>query len=144
MPAERDTELTFNGRACPECLEHIHQLMARLWQQEPSVGELDRMLFCTAVIEVANNIVEHGSGGGSTKLSLALQANPRQLTATFVDDGAQADVDLDGASLPDDSSDSGRGLFLARAAADELSYERKAGVNRWILVVRSKDVVVDS
>lgn len=136
MLDDRDVELTFAGPAGPECIEHIHQLLDRLWTEEPSVADVDQMLFCTAVVEVANNIVEHGR---STQLTLALQVTPSQLKASFVDDGSPAEVDVGRSAMPDGFAESGRGLAIARAVLDEFSYSRTGVNNRWNLIRQRVD-----
>jgi len=132
MPPNR-AELTFAGPAHPECLDAIHELMGRLWQAETGVTDTDRMMFTTAVLEVANNIVTHNRARSDVSISLALTADPIALRAEFCDDGSPAAVDLDTAALPGDSAESGRGLAIARMALDELGYERGKEVNRWRL-----------
>jgi serine/threonine-protein kinase RsbW len=120
-------------RTCsaPQCLESIHGLLARLWADASEVSAEDRIRFETAVAEVAANIVEHATAGAVVDLSLEVRAYPDRVEALFCDTGAPADIDLDSASLPDDMAESGRGLAIARAAVDEVVYERDGCVNRW-------------
>lgn len=130
MPGSR-TELSFRGPIEPACLDSTHDLLARLWREQPDVTDLDRIMFSTAVLEVANNIVSHGGVGS---VSLALNGDERRLEARFCDDGAAVDVDLHVAGLPDDLAESGRGLALVRMAVDEFSYHHSDGFSRWHLV----------
>ena len=132
MPPSR-AELTFAGPAHADCLDAIHDLMSRLWRAEPGVTDTDRMMFTTAVLEVANNIVTHNRATSGVSISLALTADPTALRAEFRDDGSPAAVELETAALPGDFAESGRGLALARMALDELGYERAKEVNRWRL-----------
>ena len=132
MPSSR-TELSFQGPAEPACLDRTHELLDLLWQQQPDVAEMDQIMFSTAVLEVANNIVSHGAAG---TLSLMLQSDARQLEAHFCDNGAAVEVDLDSAVLPDDLAESGRGLALVRMAVDEFRYSRSDGLSHWHLVRR--------
>ena len=132
MPPNR-AELTFAGPAHAQCLDAIHDLMSRLWRAEPGVTDTDRMMFTTAVLEVANNIVTHNRARSGVSISLALTADPTALRADFCDDGSPATVDLETAALPGDFAESGRGLALARMALDEFSYERAKDVNQWRL-----------
>jgi serine/threonine-protein kinase RsbW len=39
-------------------------------------------------------------------------------------------------SMPDTSSETGRGLAMARSLLDELGYEREGEVNKWRLMKR--------
>lgn len=142
MPGDHTTELSFTGPAQPACLDHVHDLLARLWDEQPAVASEDRVLFTTAVVEVANNIVEHGRRADPVELSLRLQLDAERIEAHFRDDGEAVDLDIGRARLPEDLAESGRGLSLVRAAVHEFGYQRTAGVNRWDLV-RRRDGVHD-
>jgi serine/threonine-protein kinase RsbW len=115
VPSSR-TELSYRGPVDPVCLDRTHELLGQLWQQQPDVAQLDQIMFSTAVLEVANNIVSHGDGG---TLSVLLRGNARQLEAHPCDDGTAVELDRDAAVLPDDLAESGRGLALVRMAVDE-------------------------
>ena len=119
--------------AGPELLEPVHDLLARLWVDEPGVGERDRVLFETAVAEVAANIAEHGAAGGAARVSLRLSSSPDRIQAVFEDDGAPVETGQD--QPPAVDAERGRGLLLARAAVDRFSYERDGATNRWVLVL---------
>ena len=131
VPDEAD-EVTMSSPAGQDCLDRVHDLMAQLWQRRPEISDLDRMLFTTAVMEIAGNIVEHGD---SSTVSVTLRADADRLMAQLVDNGSPGEVDLN-ADLPDDVVESGRGLPLARLAVDEISYEHRNGHNGWRLVRR--------
>jgi anti-sigma regulatory factor (Ser/Thr protein kinase) len=123
--------------AKPECLDRVHDLLDDLWSDAPGVEPGDRIGFETAVVEVLANIVEH-AGDGTTRvdLNLELQAYRDRFEALFSDTGREARVDLAAACLPRDLDEEGRGLALARAAADEVAYEREGSLNRWRVVRR--------
>ena len=132
--------------AHPESLDRVHELLARLWTDD-DMPAVDRMQFETAVAEVAANIVEHAADGRDVTLVLRVSRWPDRVEARFEDDGAEAHVDLDAASMPESGdpddldavlalAEDGRGLALARAAVDELVYEREGSTNRWFLVRR--------
>jgi serine/threonine-protein kinase RsbW len=130
MPGSR-TELRLRAPVEPACLDRTHELLDQLWLEQPDVAETDKIMFSTAVLEVANNIVSHGAGG---TVSVVLQGDARQLEAQFCDDGTAVEVDLDAAALPDDLAESGRGLALVRMAVDEFSYRHSDGFSCWHLV----------
>jgi anti-sigma regulatory factor (Ser/Thr protein kinase) len=130
VPSSR-TELSFSGPIEPASLDRTHDLLAQLWLEQPEVAQVDQIMFTTAVLEVANNIVRHA---GTGTISLVLQGDGRQLEARFSDDGAVLDLDLDATVLPGDLAESGRGLALVRMAVDELSYRHSNGNSRWHLV----------
>ena len=134
MPAEIVCTLTLEGRADPLCLERVHDLVDELWKRVPEVDESDRYRFETAVIEVAGNIVEHG--GPEVRLRLWLRVHTDRVEAQFRDTGRSVDFDgLDG-HVPDLMAEDGRGLTLARAVADEVTYQRTGHTNRWSVTKR--------
>jgi serine/threonine-protein kinase RsbW len=129
-------ELTFTGPARPECLDAIHDLLHRLWNATTGVGDTDRAMFATAVLEIANNIVTHNGPDSTVVLSLTVTAESGVLRAELRDDGSPAVVDTEMVTLPDDFAESGRGLALARMALDDFRYERTQEQNRWQLARR--------
>lgn len=125
-----------SGFAVPEGLEALHELLARAAEENPAVPPNDVMLFETAVIEIANNVVEHGVPEGGVRWTFLLEVSPGRLAAVLTDSGAEFRGALD-ASLPDDPlSDSGRGFALAQATLDELTYTRSEDANHWRMVRR--------
>ena len=117
----------------PECLGKVHNLLADMWAISTDVSELDQMMFETAVIEIAANIVQHGTEEGPVNCNLVLEVYPDRLDAHFKDDGVTAHVDIGAATLPDAFAESGRGLAMVKAAVDVLTYERRDGDNFWKL-----------
>ena len=117
--------------AGPELLEPVHDLLARLWADEPGVDERDRIRFEIAVAEVAANIAEHGAG--AARVSLRLSSSPDRIQAVFEDDGAPVEARPE--RPPAGDAERGRGLSLARAAVDRFSYERDGTTNRWVFVL---------
>ena len=112
----------------------MHDLLESVWADHPAVGLSDRTLFEIAVTEVAGNIVEHAAAGALLEMEIVVHVTDPRLEATFEDAGPAVDVDLDFAELPDDLAESGRGLALARRAADEVVYWRDGPTNRWRIV----------
>ena len=132
--------------ARPESLARVHELLTGLWADD-EMPAADRMHFDTAVAEVAANIVEHATRGQDVTLVLRVSGWPDRVEARFEDDGAEADVDLTQVSMPEPGdpddlgavlalAEDGPRLALARAAVDELVYEREGTTNRWYLVRR--------
>ena len=122
----------------PASLDEIHDTVQSLWAEHAGFPAADRMRFETAVIEVAGNIVAHATDGLSSKVAieLTLTALPDSVTACFRDDGGAAELDLASTRMPDTSAESGRGLALARALTDDLTYERAGAANIWRLICR--------
>jgi anti-sigma regulatory factor (Ser/Thr protein kinase) len=130
MSADEPGERVLETVAAPEALDEVHILFARLWADVADVSPKDRMAFETAVAEVAANIIEHSARGEPVALRLALRVDP-DVVAAELEDGGRG---LDGGAFstsPDDER--GRGLMLASALTDELSYERDGSLNRWRL-----------
>lgn len=115
----------------PDDVTCVHDFLAAVWGEEPSVGIEDRMALELAVVELASNVVEHAGGGARVACSLSLAVSGDELAAELTDDGLPASVDPAGAELPDASAESGRGLALVGMVVDELRYERDGDRNRW-------------
>lgn len=135
---EDDGRLELSAPATPEMLDLVHAVLERLWEAHPDVETVDRVRFETAVIEILGNIVEHAyeldaPAAGSRRFDVVLTATPTELVASFGDDGIPMAIDLSSVAMPDDLAESGRGLALAMAAVDDLSYERDGGRNLWRL-----------
>lgn len=132
MPGEPVSCLTYEGRADQLCLEHVHDLVDQLWVEVPDVAPLDRYAYETAVIEVVGNIVEHG--GPDVRLRMRVVVEQDRMEADVRDTGPAVELP-EPAGLPQDPlAEGGRGLALARAVADAVTYERAGGTNCWRVV----------
>lgn len=136
MPAERTIETRVDHCVAPGCIERIHDALVGLWERAPDVPGLDRMLFETAVVEVAANLVEHSVRGPDFDAHVVLRVRGNTLEAELSDTGLPVEVDLDVELPEDDLATNGRGLPLARRAVHELRYLRRAERNHWYLVRR--------
>lgn len=124
-----------SGLAIPEGLDRLLDLLAVVGGDHPDIDQQDLMLFSTAVIEIAGNVVEHGRPVGAVAWHLVLEVRPDVLEATLSDGGEEyAGLPEGWADLPDPWAESGRGLALAAAGLDELGFERRDGRNTWHLV----------
>jgi serine/threonine-protein kinase RsbW len=101
------------------------------------------MRFETAVIEVATNIIEHATKGvpkqNEVTIELTLIAGSGRITARFRDDGSEPKVDLSDLQMPDATADAGRGIVLARALVDDVTYRRSASTNIWTVTCLRTD-----
>lgn len=131
-------EYVLETTASPACLDEVHALFGELWAATPDVQASDRDAFQTAVAEVAANIVQHASHGDEVALRLVLRAPADRVEAHLEDLGFpyEGDVASPGEAEIDPMAENGRGLFIARALTDELTYERDGSVNRWFLLRR--------
>lgn len=127
-----------SGLAVPDDLEQLHDLLERAAAEHPHVPASDVMMFETAVMELANNVVEHGRPVGEVRWTFRLEVQEAALSACLSDSGeeyAAWDPQTPHA-MPGEMAESGRGLPLASAVLDEIGYERTADANVWKLVRR--------
>lgn len=129
-------EYLLEGLAVPESLSDLHDLLERVASDHPDVDPGDLMMFETAVIEVAGNVVEHGRPQGKVLYTFRLQVLPDRVEARLREASEAVAPDVVGAAMPDPLAEEGRGLALSRAMLDELRYERVDDENVWTLVRR--------
>lgn len=120
--------------AAPECLDRIHDLLDQVWHDGPTVPVPDRMTFETAVVEVAGNIVAHACGQRPVDIDLVVSVHPDRVEARLLDTGEPFELQPGPLRMPEAMEEHGRGLPLARATVDELTYSRTGSVNSWRLV----------
>ncbi|MCA4134739.1 ATP-binding protein [Arthrobacter sp. M4] len=132
-------ERSFRGLATPEAIESVHNHLDAIWADAAFVPDTDQMIFTTAVIETAANVVQHGRpiGDEPVELGVELTVSATRLQAKVSAFHAiEPIVPYDDAELPDEDSESGRGLALIKALVTTLIFERQDETNTWIL---SKD-----
>lgn len=132
--------LQLSAPADPAILEVVHAMLESLWSVNPEVGDADRGRFEMAVIEILGNIVEHAyaldqdAGRLERRFDISLCASDSELVAVLEDNGKPMPLDLGNVAMPDELAETGRGLALANAALDDLSYDRVDGRNHWRLL----------
>lgn len=140
--------LELSAPADPEMMDLVHAMLEQLWTNHAGVPDADRFRFEMAVMEILGNIVEHsyrmehpetGSDTGvARRFDISLGVTDRELVASFEDNGMPVALDLSNVTMPEEDAESGRGLALAQAAVDDMSYERVGGRNHWrLLCIRS-------
>jgi serine/threonine-protein kinase RsbW len=128
-------EYLIEGLAVPESLDQLHDLLERVGQEHPDLDGADLMMFETAVIEVAGNVVEHGHPPGRVTWAFRLTVFPDRLEAQLSDSGEEYPGGAWGTAMPADLlQENGRGLALATAVLDSLRYERATGSNHWMML----------
>ena len=95
------------------------------------------MTVATGVAEIAANIVQYAGGRRPVPIRMDIEVTQHQVKVVFTDDGEPAAVDLEAVSTPDALAKRGRGLALATAVLDELSYLRRGNHNQWTLISRT-------
>ena len=134
-----DDAYILEGLAAPEMLDLLHELLARVGEEHTEVGTEDLAMIETAILEIAGNLVEHGRPAGRVAYSFSLHVLPDRLEGRLSDSGAELPDDPTGQEMPDELAEHGRGLALAEAALDELSYERVGNANTWTFVRFRRD-----
>jgi len=100
------------------------------------LDETSVMLFESALAEIGANALTHGRRGSlDAPVEYTLHLDGRTATATFIDRGPPVHNHLT-RSMPEPTSEAGRGLAIARQVLDELGYERDGEINKWRLVKR--------
>ena len=122
--------------AVPETLNLLHDLLDRVREEHPDIERTDLTLFETAVLEIANNVVEHGRPPGTIRYSFTLDVRTDQLLGRLRDGGPA--LGESERPMPDTDSEDGRGLAIARVALDDLVYQRVDDHNEWTMVRRRR------
>jgi len=126
---------TIDLAAPPDDVNSVHDHLQSVWDGHADVGELDRISFETALIELAANVIRHGDAGGGVTCSLTVNVTGDRIEAHLTDSGQAGDIRLTPA-LPDELAESGRGIPLITALVDVVRYERQGDANRWYLARR--------
>jgi len=122
------------GVAMPHSLDLLHDLLEQVGHQHPDVSVEDLWMLETAVIEIAGNLIEHGRPAGAVDYQLRVKVLPDRLEGLLADSGEALPGPVTGREMPDQLAEDGRGLLLAEAVLDELSYQRTDSANTWRMV----------
>ncbi|MCS5723572.1 ATP-binding protein [Herbiconiux sp. CPCC 203407] len=117
--------------APPDDVDAVHEFLETVWEANPGVSEFDRMAFETALIELASNVIQHAAGEGGVTCVLTVDADENGLSASLADTADAGGIVLMDRSMPDELSESGRGIALIQALVDDLRYERVDERNVW-------------
>lgn len=126
---EKRKNLVFS--APPDDVDAVHEFLETVWEANPGVSEFDRMAFETALIELASNVIQHAAGEGGVTCVLTVDADENGLSASLADTADAGGIVLMNRSMPDELSESGRGIALIQALVDDLRYERVDERNVW-------------
>jgi len=128
-------EYVLEGFAVPDQLDAVHSLLARAADEHPGLDPTDVMLFETAVIEIANNVVEYGRPEGEVRWKFTVRVREDEIEAEL-DDTGQMFTPARGATMPGEDAEGGRGLPIAEALLDRIEFRRMDDTNHWRMVRR--------
>jgi serine/threonine-protein kinase RsbW len=128
-----------SGLAVPESLDLLHELLEQVRTDHQDLDENDLSMFETAIVEIHGNVVRHGRPPGEVRYAFQLTVENDQLVGVLADTGDTAPDLSEPGVLPDELSESGRGLWLAQATLDQLDYLRVGNRNTWKLVRHRSD-----
>ena len=112
-------------------------IAARAWLAENGVAEDGLGAWELLLSEAGNNVAEHGSEGSALEIDFIILRD--RVVARITDHTPGFDWP-DSVSLPDDDSESGRGLFLIEALTSARDYLRGKSGN--VLTLEREDVAV--
>jgi serine/threonine-protein kinase RsbW len=126
-----ETTRSLTLQSPPDDVDAVHELVAGLWDDRPDVGDLDRMAFETALIELASNVIEHADDGQGVTCVVSVTVDEGVMSARLSDGSEPGDFRLAPREMPGVDAESGRGLAMVQMLCDELTYERVGGENVW-------------
>jgi len=130
-----DKEYVLEGFAVPDQLDAVHALLARAAGEHAELDPMDVMLFETAIIEIANNVVEWGRPEGDVRWKFTIRVRGDEIEAEL-DDTGQMFTPAQGKEMPGEDAEGGRGLPIAEALLDKIEFERLDDTNHWRMVRR--------
>jgi serine/threonine-protein kinase RsbW len=130
-----DEEYVLEGFAVPDQLDAVHTLLARAAGEHPGLDPMDVMLFETAIIEIANNVVEYGRPEGEVRWKFTIHVREDEIEAEL-DDTGQKFTPSQGGAMPGEDAEGGRGLPIAEALLDQIEFDRIDDTNHWHMVRR--------
>lgn len=130
-----ESRYTIEQLAVPDSLEELHTLLERIGSEHPEVDAADLMMFETAVIEIAGNVIEHGTPAGQVVFVFVFTVEEDRLECRLRDTSVRPLPETGTSPMPQDpTEEDGRGLALAHAVLDRLESHHADGVNHWTLV----------
>lgn len=117
-------------RVPPDDINVVHDYIDDVWRQHSEVGELERLRFTTALIELASNVLQH-TAAEALRAEVITTISTERIHCEIHDSAPPASVQLDTLSMPDENAESGRGIAFIQRLVDELHYERRGTTNIW-------------
>ena len=126
----------------PDDINFVHTLLDTVWQSSPHIDEAEQMRFELAIVELVSNVIKHSDSGAGVSCTLSIETFPDRIEAVLRDTGEPGNMKLTNRIMPDDDSESGRGIPIIHALVNEFSYERDGEFNIWRLT-RNIDVAAE-
>ena len=133
------TTHTFSITTPPGTLDSVHELLRTVWEKSPEIDGQDQMRFETALIELTSNIFRHADDGLGISFSLTVRITNKHIEAILRDTGQPGEINLTEVAMPDELSESGRGIALIHALVDEFTYEREGKLNVWHILKKKTE-----
>lgn len=124
------TDHRLSLRVPPDDIDVIHEYIDDIWRQHSDVGEIDRMRFTTALVELASNVLQH-SAKDSFIAELTTTVDGERIHCEVSDSAPRVDLQFDEFAMPGPDAESGRGIVFIQRLVDELHYERRDNTNVW-------------
>jgi serine/threonine-protein kinase RsbW len=125
------TDHTLTLMAPPDDVDVVHDLLATVWADYPGVSAIDRMSFETALIELAANVILHSRTDAGVQCDMTVAVVDGRIEARLSDTGLPGGVELASRSMPDEMSETGRGIPLIQALVDVVEYDHSDSRNHW-------------
>ena len=127
------TERALVFRTPPDGVDLVHAALASLWAERADIDETDRMMFETALIELASNVIQHATSSTAIVCRVEITADDSVLRAELIDSADPPDIDDGPRQMPDEFAESGRGLAFIQALVDDFQHHRVGGENVWTI-----------
>jgi serine/threonine-protein kinase RsbW len=118
-------------RSPADDIDVVHAFYERICNAHPSLNEMDRLRFETALIELASNVIQHADDGNGIIADIQLEVSADSISATITDSSPAGKVELALREMPNEFAEHGRGIAFIQRLVDVLHYERRGDENIW-------------
>jgi serine/threonine-protein kinase RsbW len=126
-------EATLELHSPPDDLDTVHDYIQRVWTEHPDLDDMDKLMFETALVELAANIIQHANGGRGVEGTLSIAVTEERIRCEITDSSGASNVALAAREMPDEAAESGRGIAFIQRLVDVLHYERRNATNMWMI-----------